>query len=53
MLTIMKPYIEDLDNKTRCICNIDVDGDQRTVWFEVDNKYRDYLVTERAEGRVL
>lgn len=53
MLTIMKPYIEDLDNKTRCICNIDVDGDQRTVWFEVDNKYRDYLVTERADAYVI
>ena len=53
MLTIMKPYIQDLNDKSRCRCNIDVDRNQKTVWFEVDNKYRNYWVTERADAYVI
>lgn len=30
MLTIMKNCLENLDNKSKCICDIDVDGDENT-----------------------
>lgn len=53
MITITTPYIENYGKKSRCICNIYVDREIRTVWFEVDAKYEQYLVTERADAYVI
>lgn len=53
MIIIGKPFISSNAAKTRCICDISVDGIIRSVWFEVDSKYKEYLVTERADAYVI
>ena len=53
MIIIGKPFISSNAAKTRCICDISVDGMIRSVWFEVDSKYKEYLVTERADAYVI
>ena len=53
MITIDKPYIEKMEEKTRCYCDIYFDNEKKNVWFEVDNKYGDYLVTERSDAYVI
>lgn len=53
MIIIGKPYISNNGDKSRCVCNISVDGENRGVWFEVESKYQKYLVTERADAYVI
>ena len=50
MITVNKPYITKSGSRSRCNCDISVDGENRTVWFEVDEEYEQYLVTERADA---
>lgn len=53
MITIKAPYLQKNGEKSRCICKIHVDDEVRTVWFEVDEQYEQYLVTERADAYVI
>ena len=53
MITVNKPYITKSGSRSRCNCDISVDGENRTVWFEVDEAYEQYLVTERADAYVV
>ena len=53
MITVNKPYITKSGSRSRCNCDISVDGENRTVWFEVDEEYEQYLVTERADAYVV
>ena len=53
MIVINKPYISNNGSKCRCVCDISVDEEIRSVWFEVDEKYQDKLVTERADAYVI
>ena len=49
MLFIDQPYIEKNQNKSRLVCNINIDQtEKQTIWFEVDEKYEKYLCTERS-----
>lgn len=53
MIRINKPFIEDIGNHSRLISNIEVDGEIRPLWAEVDSKYKDYLCYERADAFVI
>ncbi len=47
---IHAPHIETKDEKSQLICDIDFKGEQRTVWFSVDEKYGQYLCWERSDA---
>lgn len=53
MIKVCKPYLEKKDNKTRCICDIIFNKDKKSLWFEVDNKYADFLCTERGDAYLI
>ena len=53
MITIKKPCLVNIDKKCRSVCDIWVDDEKRTVWFEVDDMYGKYLCTERADAYVI
>ena len=53
MLLIKKPYIKRMDRKSRIYCDIFVDDDCRSVWFEVDKQYEKYLCTERSDAYLI
>lgn len=54
MIIIKKPtIIETEKNKVREYCEIEIDSDVKKIWFEVDSKYKDYLVTDRADAYVI
>lgn len=54
MIKIGKPYLEaGTNNTTRLVSEIIEDGEIRTVWAEVDNKYKDYLCYERSDAFVI
>lgn len=53
MLYIKTPYINREVSKSRCYCDICVDSDCRTVWFEVDREYEKYLCTERSDAYLI
>ncbi len=50
MIIIEKPYIKELKNKTRLICNIIDDGINKEVFLEVDKEYGRYLCYERCDA---
>ena len=54
MLFIDQPYIEKNQNKSRLVCNINIDQtEKQTIWFEVDEKYEKYLCTERSDAYII
>lgn len=53
MIKIDKPYIIDNKNKKRCICDIYIDNEKKTVWFEVEKEYGKYLVDDRVDAYVI
>ncbi len=53
MINIFTPYIEKNGAKSRCCCDIAVDGEKKNVWFEVDSEYEKYLCTERSDAYVI
>lgn len=53
MIIIKKPYIENIDNKSRCICDIEIDSVKKCIWFEVDKKYGKYLIDDRIDAYVV
>ncbi|MDH6342248.1 hypothetical protein M2480_001566 [Parabacteroides sp. PFB2-12] len=54
MIKIGKPRIEPNGNSlTRLVSDIFVDGEKKTVWAEVDNRYKDYLCDERSDAFVI
>ena len=52
MITIKKPTVVIIDDKARLIANINIDGVQTSLWFEVDGKYQKYLCVERSDAFV-
>ena len=52
MITISKPYITETEGRTRISADMNVDGERRTVWFEVDVRFGKYLCPERCDGFV-
>ena len=54
MLRIEQPKIINVDeNHSRLSCDIYVDNELRTVWFEVEKEYEQYLCTERSDAFVI
>ena len=53
MIRISKPYIESSGLKSRCCCNIQIDDENKLVWFEVEKEYERYLCTERADAYLI
>jgi len=52
MITIKKPTVVIIDDKARLIANININGVQTSLWFEVDGKYQKYLCVERSDAFV-
>lgn len=53
MITIKRPAVVIQDDKARLIAEVDIDGVQSSLWFEVDRKYEQYLCFERSDAYVL
>ena len=53
MIIINKPYIEIHNGKARCNCDIIFNKEKKTLWFEVEKKYSEYLCTERADAYLI
>lgn len=53
MITISKPQVVKRDGYARLIAELDVDGDRRTVWFEVDCRFEQYLCWERSDAFIV
>ena len=53
MIVIEKPYILTKDGKSRLVANVDIDGNSREVWFEVESQFEKYLCYERGDAFVV
>lgn len=53
MIVIDKPYVKNHNSKSRLAANIDIDGDSREVWFEVDSQFEESLCYERGDAFVV
>ena len=53
MIVIEKPYILTKDGKSRLVANVDIDGNSREVWFEVEPQFEKYLCYERGDAFVV
>lgn len=53
MITIRKSSVFPHDNRTRIQNVIDIDGDKRILWFDVDPEYGQYLCHERSDAYVI
>lgn len=50
MIIIEKPEVVIIENRARLQTNIDIDGQKKQIWFEVDTKYKEYLCYERSDA---
>lgn len=50
MITIHQPNITITGDKARLTADIEIDGENRPLWFEVDAAYAPYLCAERTDG---
>lgn len=50
MLTIGKPYVKKMEDKSRLISEITVDGKVNKIFVEVDSIYEKYLCYERSDA---
>lgn len=53
MIIIEQPEVVIIENKARLQTNIDIDGQKKHIWFDVDIKYREYLCYERSDAFVV
>lgn len=53
MIIIEKPEVHIIDGKARLQTNIDIDGQKKFIWFEVNEKYGEYLCFERSDAFVI
>lgn len=50
ILRIGKPYLENTDTCTKLCSNIEIGSERRTVYFEIPEKYKDYICAERSDA---
>lgn len=50
IVTIRRPEVKTCNGRSRLSAKIDVDGDVREVWFEVEEKYGKFLCFERSDA---
>jgi hypothetical protein len=53
MLKIGKPYLVVGETHTRVCAEIDHNGENRVLWFEVENQFAPYLLVERSDAFVI
>lgn len=53
MIIIGKPFVTNTDNKSRLTAKLSIDKKEVEVWFEVDNKFGNYLTYERSDAFVI
>ena len=53
MITIKRIYLEKANNKSRCICEIELKNEIKRIWFEVDEEYGEYLTTDRCDAYLI
>lgn len=53
MLTIHEPEIIETDTGVRLQSEFELDDDTEVLWYEVENKYRDYLTVERTDAFIV
>lgn len=53
MIKIGKPKIKIENDRARCYCDITIDNEKKSVWFEVDKKYEKYLTIDRTDAYVI
>ena len=53
MITIEKPYVKKFKYKSKLFFNIIINKEKKKIWFEVDNKYAEYLCDDRVDAIVV
>lgn len=53
MIIINQPEVISKDNKARLQSLLEIDGEKKLIWFEVDKDYEEYLCYERADAFVI
>ena len=53
MIRIKQPAMEYLKDYCRVICDIQIDDELHSIWFQVEKEYGKYLCTERADAYVI
>ena len=53
MIIIHPLEVVESNGNARLQAVLEIDGDQKCVWFQVDQKYRDYLCWERSDAFVV
>jgi hypothetical protein len=48
-----KPYLKNENGKSRLNADIEAENDKFTLWYEIDEEYNQYLVTERCDSFVV
>lgn len=51
-IKIGAPYTESHDGLCRLCASVELDGEVRTLWFETEEQYGTYFVTDRADAFV-
>lgn len=49
-IVLNKPYITAVARRVRLNCDVEIDGQTKTLWCETSEKYEDYLLKERADA---
>lgn len=50
MINVKKPYIEYRDNCTRICCDFKFKNDIKTLWYEIDKGYAEYLSLDSCDA---
>jgi len=53
MIIIGTPFVSSQSGKSRLAAKVDIDGDSREVWFEVESQFEKYLCYERGDAFVV
>lgn len=53
MIEIADIRVKDVLDKARLYCDLIVDNEKHSIWFEFDNQYKQYICTERIDGIVV
>ena len=48
-----KPYVKKFKYKSKLFFNIIINKEKKKIWFEVDNKYAEYLCDDRVDAIVV
>lgn len=50
MINVQKPYIETQDNHTRICCDFQLNDEVKTLWYEIDKDYTEYLSLDSCDA---